>query len=460
MLAAVLIPTFVNLVKKANVSADTTLIKNLNTALATDGGEHKTMSDALASADEFGFDVTKIQAKATNNKILWDSVNDCFVYFDAEKDKIVYIPDSKEKDVQNHELWAISNIVDETYSTYLVNNDNATVVTTQGLDVTACGSTNVVYNGSLEVSITTNGGNLTVNSGVVNHYGIGNILVVADGAICNQYGIFSAQPDDFTNAGESNSEYVYVNSAEALKKELENKTAKIALSTNIDVDVELSESNLNDFVVSSATEINLHGYNISTVHNSSTGVGKNNGVFYVNADASLTLTGSGEISFITNNQMGWNACTYVIGGKGDIIIDGGIKIANNGGTDMSYAIDISSWGDSVATNVTIKSGYVYSKDYCAIIFNRQGNSSADKTTTFNLVIDGGVVMSENRSPLMVHDGSAASDGIYNITINGGNVGSKGDSKLIKRFQADEKVALTVTNGQVFQNGTDVTNEYK
>ena len=65
ILAAVLIPTFSNLIKRANVANDTALVRNLNTALAADGAkQHDTMREALAAANAFGYDVSKINAKA------------------------------------------------------------------------------------------------------------------------------------------------------------------------------------------------------------------------------------------------------------------------------------------------------------------------------------------------------------------------------------------------------------
>ena len=95
VLAAVLIPTFSNLIQKANVAADTTLIKNLNTALAMDTSvsKHVTMTQALEATKENGFDVEKIVARATDNKIVWDSVNDCFAYSEKDKTGITYIHD-------------------------------------------------------------------------------------------------------------------------------------------------------------------------------------------------------------------------------------------------------------------------------------------------------------------------------------------------------------------------------
>lgn len=82
ILAAVLIPTFVNLTKKANESNTMQLVKNMNTALKADmpDGKHPTMQSALDAANAFGYDLEKINKSKTDNEILWDSANDCFVY--------------------------------------------------------------------------------------------------------------------------------------------------------------------------------------------------------------------------------------------------------------------------------------------------------------------------------------------------------------------------------------------
>ncbi len=95
VLAAVLIPTFVSLVRKANESNDIQLVHNLNTALAIDGGEHKTMQDALNAALEAGYDVDKINASASGNEILWDSANDKFCYL--KDGNVEYIPETELK---------------------------------------------------------------------------------------------------------------------------------------------------------------------------------------------------------------------------------------------------------------------------------------------------------------------------------------------------------------------------
>jgi len=175
ILSAVLIPTFSNLVQKANVSADTQLVKNLNTALSLSGKteKHKTMYEALQAADECGYNVAKINATATNNEVLWDSQNDVFCYLNDGK--IEYIPDFDKNQVGSNEyykLWKISSSIDSNspYSTYLYNFTGTTVNTTKGVDCGDCtGITAVNYTNTgsaQDVIIRTKGDDcvLTVNA--------------------------------------------------------------------------------------------------------------------------------------------------------------------------------------------------------------------------------------------------------------------------------------------------------
>lgn len=170
ILAAVLIPTFSNLIKRANVANDTALVRNLNTALAADGAkQHDTMREALAAANAFGYDVSKINAKADGNEILWDSYNDCFVYKDESG--INYIPDSQIKGEagKGAQLWHIANKgisdISSEYSNYLGEGTYAgTLNVSTGLDVgDHTEVTAVEYTGKGEnVIIYMNGGKLTV----------------------------------------------------------------------------------------------------------------------------------------------------------------------------------------------------------------------------------------------------------------------------------------------------------
>ena len=191
ILAAVLIPTFSSVIKKAKVNNDIQLVRNLNTALATDTEEHKTMQDALDAAAEFGYDVAKINASATDNEILWDSVNDVFCYLNTEKNALEYIPSSVADDdklsVGSYLLWKISDTVDPTYSTYYTGKattfagENAI---TKGFDAgTTKGITAIEYENNTDqnVVIRTNSFDTTLKVKTdynVTHYGnLGTLIV-------------------------------------------------------------------------------------------------------------------------------------------------------------------------------------------------------------------------------------------------------------------------------------------
>ena len=198
ILAAVLIPTFASLIQKANESKDTQLVKNLNTALAADNKEHKTMTDALDAAAEFGYDVGKINASATGNEILWDSKNDVFCYL--KDGKVEYIPETSLKngavaENETYKLWKIytseAKIKEDTdankyFSIYWNSADNFTAPLTVGFDAgecTAITTLNYVRTGDKQdVVIRTNGGTLTVNApaDTVNHYGYATVVTVTE----------------------------------------------------------------------------------------------------------------------------------------------------------------------------------------------------------------------------------------------------------------------------------------
>ncbi|MBQ7444653.1 MAG: prepilin-type N-terminal cleavage/methylation domain-containing protein [Clostridia bacterium] len=212
ILAAVLIPTFASMVRSANVSADTQLIKNLNTSLRADlpDGKHPTMHDALKAAEAFGYDVDKINASAVGNEILWDQRNDVFCYVKGEE--VIYIPESVQpsdriSDVDSCELWKIYNAKsgavpaagdptnpqtnsiylgpDANYSSALDNNGIFNV--TVGIDVgNQPAISSIKYenntNDGKSVVIRTNGGTLTVNApnDTVSHYGFATVVNVND----------------------------------------------------------------------------------------------------------------------------------------------------------------------------------------------------------------------------------------------------------------------------------------
>lgn len=201
ILAAVLIPTFASLIAKANVSADTQLVRNLNTALTTEkaGGENnKTMNDALKMAKNAGYDIDRIVSKSGNN-IGWDSKNDRFVLIDANNNTFIYPTDAganaqKIADADMVNYFVISKTVpatkDQKYSIYLSEDAtlaDGTVTVSVGFDagenenVTAV---NYTSEATQDVIIRTNSTNtvLTVNAknSTVKHYDVaGKVLITA-----------------------------------------------------------------------------------------------------------------------------------------------------------------------------------------------------------------------------------------------------------------------------------------
>lgn len=192
ILAAVLIPNISKLVKKANASADESLVRNLNTALAMDTEKHATMSDALKAAlDNGGYDVAKIVTKDKDNKILWDSVNDCFVYLDGEN--IKYLPESKTEEVHDWNYFEIFSempsaeaLKTQKYSIYLsgegktVENKEVSVGFDSGKNTVKSLTYKNETTTAKDVVINTNGGTLTVNAekDTVKHYGVSSVVTI------------------------------------------------------------------------------------------------------------------------------------------------------------------------------------------------------------------------------------------------------------------------------------------
>ncbi len=170
ILAAVLIPTFINLTKKANESNTTALLRNLNVALANDkalNGEHKTAHSAVLAAKAAGYDLPTIAKEQTEAWIVWD----------ADKDEFV-----KETENGSVNQWKIYDKVPETqtYSIYWIGEaKDAPTTVSVGFDAgDTTGIAPMTYNGDATVTIRTNGGTLTVDNAnaTVYHYGTASLV--------------------------------------------------------------------------------------------------------------------------------------------------------------------------------------------------------------------------------------------------------------------------------------------
>ena len=191
VLTAVLIPTFVNLNKKAEAASQQTFLKNVNTQLAmrqAEGAKFETPYDAIEVADEMGFDVEKI-SPIDGNDIVYDNVAKRFAMMKGEE---VTYSDGGIKATANIDIWKIADSAEKAaalntagYSIYAKDGWNIgdlaaiKVGFDAGKNTTA---TSVSYTDSTTQAaiIRTNGGNLTINApiGTVKHYGLASVVDV------------------------------------------------------------------------------------------------------------------------------------------------------------------------------------------------------------------------------------------------------------------------------------------
>ncbi len=175
ILAAVLIPTFINLTKKANESNLTVMVTNLNKSLRTYealNGEQKTMHGAVLAAQDVGYDLVKLASEQSEPWIVYDPENREFV---------------KEADVKSEKAkyFKVYNEMpkEQTFSIYLSGEGKLEAIETNvGFDAGKNVTSVVNYKGTeaANVTIRMNGGELTVNNpqATVNYYGEAQTVTV------------------------------------------------------------------------------------------------------------------------------------------------------------------------------------------------------------------------------------------------------------------------------------------
>jgi len=182
ILAAVLIPTFANIIKKANTAADIQTVKNLNTIVATEGainGGIKTAHDAIVAVSENGYDLVHITPTEDGRTIVWDGANSCFALLNDEG-KVVF-PDDNVRTVETPKanLFVVSSTYPaedfDEYAVYLTKDyaGEAVITVKAGLDVGYNDQiTNITYQ-DCDAEVIVRGAKYTtivVKSGTVHHY--------------------------------------------------------------------------------------------------------------------------------------------------------------------------------------------------------------------------------------------------------------------------------------------------
>ena len=193
VLAAVLIPTFANLTERANESADTQTVENLNTILRADetidGEKPATMQEALEHALSGGYNVSALTPTSDGNSILWNQEDNRFVLADSETGEIIAKDDiTTDTTATGYTYWAVVGDSDDlevaeakSFSRYYTSADVITdnaVSANAGVDVSALETAvDITYSkaaSAQDVVINGNGGALTVNADTdtVSAYGV------------------------------------------------------------------------------------------------------------------------------------------------------------------------------------------------------------------------------------------------------------------------------------------------
>ena len=125
ILAAVLIPTFTNLIKKANESSDMQAVRQMNTILAAEnaflGGI--TINDAVKALEEAGFNGDKYVPLVAGTYFFYDQNTKQIVYVDGE-DNVIY---PKGAEIEGHALFSLSgDTPKEDYPAPVIEGDTAT----------------------------------------------------------------------------------------------------------------------------------------------------------------------------------------------------------------------------------------------------------------------------------------------------------------------------------------------
>ena len=123
VLAAVLIPTFVNLTKKANQTADIQAVRQMNTQLAINevtGG--KTINDVFAVLREAGLTAKDYTPLSSDTYFFWDEKENRILYTD--KNYNVIYPEEYKGATKDNGWYSLSGTIDESSATIELDKNN------------------------------------------------------------------------------------------------------------------------------------------------------------------------------------------------------------------------------------------------------------------------------------------------------------------------------------------------
>ena len=199
ILAAVLIPTFANIIQKANVANDVALARNMNTILIADeatNGRSTDMYDVLIALEQGGFKLENLNPRADGNVFAWDKANNQIVYLEKGSAKPIF--QAKEIGANKGDLYITTRKAEvfadyPGYSYYFASDIDGNITLDEGscLDTgefALDGNVYVQTDNDVEIHGTING-TITVNStsGKITNYSVVKNVVIKNTAVTSYH---------------------------------------------------------------------------------------------------------------------------------------------------------------------------------------------------------------------------------------------------------------------------------
>ena len=451
ILAAVLIPTFASVIKKANVSNDVVLVKELNDGLKMEevgGKKNDTMTDALNVAKDYGFEVEKLTPRSSG-EILWDSVNNRFVLLDENGDA-VYKDESKTLS-SGANLWKIVNNAEEAanntkYSSYIKGNATIdTLTVTNGVDVGENTVANIVYANAAahDVVIRTDSYDTVVNVNAaaanVKHYGQAKEINIAEVAMTSyhEYG------DIMGNINVAKGNVEIENGAKVPNVVISSVTVgetTVTPAANTEVKVQVKEEAKVNTVQSKVNAVKAETVTtvkgtteVATIEKNDENVAYVGKTGYKTFNAALTQASKLDNSTITLT----NDCKHLyltnLGKGNQITID-------LNGYELTHSTNSSMFNVYNGTNLTIKNGKITANNVTYGTNALISSSTSSCVYAYNVTIEttSSVFYPKGDAAKVVIENCNVNAGVYAVATNAGKVDNYGVIISIKNSELRTK----------------------
>ena len=341
ILAAVLIPTFSSIIKKANIASDTAVAKNLNTAAISAGA--KDFDSAIEAVKDAGYLLANLNAKANGCYFVWDDANDQFLLVDTtDSYKVIYSnTDASEKSnwyVAVSDPTKFAEIESAGLKVEKMITDVAglkAALTTGGefhIDESLVIEEQIKYTGTTPLVLNLNGSNLATSEK------LNNAPVMVDGSVKIINAIITAAGSDESEYGRFNVSIGYTGRAEL---EIDNVTFSCQTGIN---GTFMSDGFVNMIVKNSTFDVTNSGVILSTGE----GTGSTATVENCTINAGEYAIFASQGGTITVNGGSYKGGTAVIS-----TMYAGTKVIVNGGT-FEGALSVTNNGTLVINGGTFK----------------------------------------------------------------------------------------------------------